>query len=86
MTQDEVLFVLTDDCIMGHTTTAFSRAAAAVRVSLLDDAMVRAGVQRKPEKDATAEPALTGMGCWLSGDPPRAEPDAKSIRRCVLAS
>ena len=53
---------------------------------MLDQAMIVEGVRRKPEKDVTAADALTGMGCWLSGDPPRAEPDANIIKRCVLAA
>ena len=48
--------------------------------------MARAGVQQKPEKDVTSAGTLTGMGCHLSGSPPRASPDATSIRRCVLAA
>ncbi len=89
--QSEVIFVLTDDCIMAHTdrgldhTAGFTRHEAARRVAQLDAAMRDNGVQQKPEKDVTADTGLTGMGCWLTGDPPRASPDADSIHRCVLA-
>ncbi len=82
--QDEFLFVLTDDCIMAHTH-AFSPEEAATRVGRLDASMRFWGVQQKPAKDVTASDTLTGMGCSLTGDPPQARPDATSIARCVLA-
>ena len=89
--QHERLFVLTDDCLMAHVVTApggdkvFSSRDVRSRVGLLDEAMRTHGVQRKAEKDITCAAEITGMGCCLEGDPPRASPDAASARRCVLA-
>ena len=90
--QRECLFVLTDDCLMAHVVHApgnsdegFHERDVPNRVGKLDQAMSDNGVQQKPEKDVTAAEELTGMGCHLTGNPPRAEPDACSIRRAVLA-
>ena len=85
----EVLFVLTDDCFFAHATPKgnhFDESYARERVALLDQAMPLHGVQRRPEKDATAVDCMTGMGCCLTGSPPRATPDPRSILRCVQAA
>ena len=92
LSQEECLFVLTDDCLFAHVVHApdgfesVPRSSVQGRVELLDQAMLRHGVQQKPEKDITDAPELTGMGCHLTGNPPRAEPDAKSIKRTVLGA
>ena len=88
--QSDCVFVLTDDCIMAHVARAkdnpggFSKQQAAARVQQLDHAMQANGVQRKIEKDVTCADALTGMGCSLTGDPPRAEPDVGSVKRAIF--
>ncbi len=90
--QSECIFVLTDDSIFAHVTHApsgFESIApdeVQTRVEQLDRSMRDNGVQRKLEKDVTDATELTGMGCHLTGSPPRAEPDANSVKRAVLAA
>ncbi len=90
--QSECPCVLTDDCVMAHVVrergsdVGFSTRQVTERVRRFGQAMADNGVQRKIEKDVTCADELTGMGCWLTGNPPRAEPDAPSARRAVLAT
>ena len=88
--QSEIVFVLTDDCIFGHAVRSSEHLSelhrrAERRVRDFDRSMEQCGVQRKPEKDATAEDILIGMGCLLKGNPPSKGPAPTKLFTCLVA-
>jgi hypothetical protein len=77
--QDELVFVTTDDVAMIHR----SADAARDRVSRLKASFAKADVLLNGAKEEVAKPRMTALGCDIEADPPRVSPDGSKLARLV---
>ena len=80
--QDEMAVVCTDDTIFIHTDSE----QALKRLDAFDSAFDLFGVPRNRDKDVTLASSIKGLGCELSAQPPRVDPDITKLWPLVCAS
>ncbi|CAE7867460.1 unnamed protein product, partial [Symbiodinium sp. KB8] len=76
---DEVCFVATDDTVLVHTDARKGRDTLAN----LDRAFESHGIPRNASKDISLAPELTALGCDLSNNPVKAEPNSEKMGQCI---
>lgn len=76
---DEVCFVATDDTVLVHTDARKGRDTLAN----LDRAFESHGILRNASKDISLAPELTALGCDLSNNPVKAEPNSEKMGQCI---
>eukprot|EP00439_Symbiodinium_sp_Y106_P032149 s3415_g3.t2 len=77
--QDELVFVATDDTVLFHRDARRGEQT----LQRLDAAFEENGIPRNREKDVTLAPKITALGCELSNAPAVAEPAAGRLGQAV---